>query len=120
VIFFISKSCSIDPLSDRMRYGSLPVDSLHSWASLNGADFPVAKVVTDILDHEGNSKGGGLIAKREAVAGELLLKVPAELVVSGFQVELCSKTDTTLKELMERTAEFAKVCLGRCSIITTR
>ena len=94
-----------------MRYGSLSVDRLETWALLNNANCPVAQVTVDILDHDGKSKGGGLTAKRAASAGELLLKVPAELVVNQTQIEMCSKADTTLQNLMEATATFAKVGL---------
>lgn len=92
-----------------MRYGSLSLDKLRSWASLNEVDLPIAEVAINIVDSEGNSKGGGLTAKQHASAGDVLLRIPAELIVSQGQIELCSKLDTNLQSLMHAVTDFAKV-----------
>lgn len=92
-----------------MRYGSLPIKDYHTWASLNGIELDAARVVADILDKDGNSKGGGLVASRDVAADDVLLKVPAELIVCQSQVEQCAEVDGRLRELMDCMAEFTKV-----------
>jgi hypothetical protein len=91
-----------------MKYGSLPISSLQAWGTLNGVDLPAANIEAEILDNEGNSKGGGLVATRDVAAGESLLRIPAELILSIEQVEQCMKADSTLQRIMEA-ATFAKV-----------
>lgn len=103
-----------------MRYGSLSIDKLQPWAVLNDVDFPIASITANVLDQNGNSKGGGLVAKHAASAGQLLLKVPAGLVTSRNQVEQCMKTDTNLHALMQATVDFAKVGVDLRVLLSSR
>lgn len=92
-----------------MLYGNLPTESLRAWALLNNVDLQAVQVVQDILDQDGTSKGGGLVADRNVSAGDVLLKVPGELIVSRDQVEQCAKVDLTLREVLTAVEGFAKV-----------
>ena len=92
-----------------MRYGSLSMESLQSWALLNNVELPGARVAANILDHEGHSKGGGLVAARGLSGTDVALKIPNDMVLSRSQVEQCGKADSSLQELLEATATFAKV-----------
>lgn len=92
-----------------MLYGNLPLDSLHSWAALNSIELQAAIVSLNVLDADGNSKGGGLVAKHTVSAGDVLLKVPYDLVVSRQQVEQCAKVDPTLRDVLAAVEGFAKV-----------
>lgn len=92
-----------------MLYGSLPVETLQAWALLNEVELPAAQVTPNIVDNEGNSKGGGLVATRDVSAGDVLLKIPAELIVSKQQVEQCIRADARLREVMEQLEAFMKV-----------
>jgi hypothetical protein len=95
-----------------MIHPDLPVSGLQAWAILNDAELPTAKIVTDILDKNGLSKGGGLVATRDASAGEILLKVPRDLVVARERVEEYAKTDTNFRDVLVAVEGFAKVGHG--------
>lgn len=92
-----------------MLYGNLPIGSLRAWALLNNIELPAARVELDVLDKDGTSKGGGLVADRNVSAGDILLKVPGELILSREQVQQCAKVDSTLRELLTAVEVFAKV-----------
>lgn len=100
---------SIHRADNDMLYGSLPMESLRAWALLNDVELQAARVVLDILDKDGLSKGGGLVADRDVAAGDILLKVPGELIVSRGQVEQCAKVDSTFREVLAAVEVFAKV-----------
>jgi hypothetical protein len=91
-----------------MRYGFFPIKNLQTWAALNGVGLSAASIKAEILDDQGNSKGGGLVASKDVAAGEAILRIPAELMLSIEQVEQCMKADSTLQRIMEA-ATFAKV-----------
>ena len=93
----------------RMRDGHLDTESLPAWAVLNDIQLPAARVTRNILDSDGNSKGGGLVATRDVSAGAILLKVPSELIVSRGQVDQCAKVDCTLRTILDAAESFAKV-----------
>jgi hypothetical protein len=99
-----------------MILGNLATPALQSWAVLNDVEFPAATVAVNILDRDGNSKGGGLVATRDVSAGEVLLKVPKDLIVSREQVGQCAKVDATLRQLLAAVEPFAKVGWVLCGI----
>ena len=83
-----------------MRYASLPVNQLGTWASFNDVELFGAEVRTQIIDDDGNDKGGGLLATSQHDASETLLKIPTDIVLSRHQVDNCAKVDSGLRELL--------------------
>ena len=84
-----------------MKYASLPTSQLVPWALLNNVELRGIKVEADILDANGNSKGGGLVATADHNEVEPLLIVPRDITVSKSSIADCARTDYKLRELLE-------------------
>jgi hypothetical protein len=100
-----------------MKYNSLPISELQTWARFNGVIFNNIVVADNITSKNGINKGAGLLATAGFTAGfsdsgvsqEILLTVPADLVLSKETVHLCAKADLHLKEILDAVGDFAEV-----------
>jgi hypothetical protein len=96
-----------------MKYDSLPIEQLHPWAQFNGVTFNNVAVAPNIVGKDGVDKGAGLVAtidfSENGAAQDILLAIPADLVLSREAVILCAKADSQLKEILDAVGEFAEV-----------
>jgi hypothetical protein len=96
-----------------MKYVSLPIGELHIWARFNGVVFNNIIVTDHITSKDGIDKGAGLLAAAgfsdRGASQEVLLTVPADLVLSKETVHLCAKADVHLKEILDAVGDFAEV-----------
>ena len=96
-----------------MKYNSLPIAELQTWARFNGVIFNNVVVADNITSKDGVDKGAGLLAtagfSERGALQEILLTVPADLVLSKEAVRLCAKADVHLKEILDAVGEFAEV-----------
>lgn len=101
-----------------MRYSSLPILELQTWARFNGVIFNNIVVADNITSKDGIDKGAGLLAAAgfpdSGVSQEVLLTVPADLVLSKETVHLCAKADLHLKEILDAVGDFAEVGSFKC------
>ena len=95
-----------------MQYASLSVSQLSSWALLNNVELHGVRVESDIINADGSSKGGGLIATAEHGEGEPLLIVPQDIVLSKEQITECARTDAKLVELLATFADSNFINVG--------
>jgi hypothetical protein len=96
-----------------MKYNSLPIADLQTWARFNGVSFNNVAVADHITSKDGVDKGAGLLAtagfSERGALQEILLTVPADLVLSEEAVRLCAKADLHLKEIFNAVGKFAEV-----------
>lgn len=96
-----------------MRYDSLPIEQLHTWAQFNGVAFSNITVAPNVTGKDGVDKGAGLIASvgfsEDSATHDILLAVPADLILSREAVILCAKADSQLKEILHAVGDFAQV-----------
>ena len=92
-----------------MRYASLPLQNLRTWAHFNDVKLFEASIEPRIVEKDGNEKGGGLQSIAEHGPGTPLVAVPLDLVLSKERVEQCAKVDHHLKELIEAAPSFSQV-----------
>lgn len=84
-----------------MRQASLPVQNLQAWSHFNHVRLFEALIQPHIIGEGGRDKGGGVQANGDHAAGDVLVAVPFELVLSKERVEQCAKADQGLRELVE-------------------
>jgi hypothetical protein len=84
-----------------MQYTSLAVSGLTSWALINDVDLVSVVIEPDILDENGQSKGGGLIANGNTDEGGPLLTVPRDMIVSKEQAKEYARIDTNFRDLLQ-------------------
>lgn len=98
-----------------MKYASLPIEQLQTWARFNGVVFNNVLLADQITSKDGIDKGAGLLADAgfsdSGASPEVLLTVPADLVLSKETVHLCAKADLHLKEILDAVGNFAEVGL---------
>ena len=83
----------------------LPIETLPTWAKLNGVDFNGVAVVSF-----GNSRGSGLVGTAQSKdEASVLMTVPKDLVLSLENVWIYAKSDEHLKEALEAVGEYARV-----------
>ena len=88
-----------------MRQETLPVGNLAAWARLNNVEFNGAKVGS--LDEE---KGSAILAISESSqSGQVLIRVPQELVLSLENVWIYAKSDRHLSQVLEAIGDFSRV-----------
>lgn len=103
-----------------MKRRFLPIEALPAWTRLNGVSFDgieVRRLQTD----DGVDKGSSVIATRSRPAKqrvletgkvdepEILMRIPADLVLSSELVETYAKSDRYLREVLDTVGEFGKV-----------
>lgn len=95
-----------------MKYDLLSIDQLQAWAQLNGIILN-SLAITSNVTKDGVDKGAGLVAttnvSRGSIRQEVLITVPADLVLSKETVHLCAKADLRLKEILDAVGSFAEV-----------
>lgn len=79
----------------------MPLENLYAWSQLNQVKLIDTAVETHILAPDGTDKGGGLVAKSTHGPGEVLLKVPLDLLLSKERVEQHAKGDKFFRELLD-------------------
>ena len=88
-----------------MRRETLPIETLLTWANLNGLSFNGAEVAP-----LPGSRGSGLVATAQRNSEDLILvKVPEDLILSRENVWIFAKSDKHLKEALEAVGEYARV-----------
>lgn len=96
-----------------MKYTSLPIGELQTWAHFNDVVFNNIIVTENITSKDGIDKGAGLLAAAgfsdHGASQEVLLTVPADLVLSKETVYLCAKADLRLQEILDAVGNFAEV-----------
>jgi hypothetical protein len=96
-----------------MKYASLPIEELHTWAQFNGVAFNNIAIAKNIASKDGVDKGAGLVATTgfsdSGASQQVLLTVPADLVLSKETVHLCAKADLQLNEVLVAVGSFAEV-----------
>ena len=95
-----------------MHYASLSTLQLSSWATLNNVELRGIKVESDMVDEDGITKGGGLLATAEHSDSEPVLVVPHDLIISKQQVIDCARTDVRLRELLEALSNSELIQVG--------
>lgn len=96
-----------------MRREYLPLETLPSWAHLNGVTtHGVAFQKLPQTDDDGADKGTAIVATQETDedAGDVLLSVPADMILSFQMVENHAKSDRYLRVVLDAAGEFARVC----------
>lgn len=96
----------------KMQYSSLSTSQLSSWALPNNIELRGVRIEPNLVDENGSSKGGGLVAKAEHNEGETLLTVPHDIVISKEQISNCARADAKLRELLATLAEGDLVKVG--------
>lgn len=100
-----------------MRYSSLPIENLQSWAFFNNVVLSGVRIQPNILAEDGSDKGGGLVATRDCEASDVVLTVPRELVLNRAVVEEVAKTDTRLRDILEAVgASFLEVGTNKLQV----
>ena len=92
-----------------MRRAILPSNALAAWAKLNSVSFDGCSI--HHLGDEPVGRGFAAVADRDlqAIEGQALLTVPADLILSAEAVERHAKLDGHLLELLEAVGELSKV-----------
>jgi hypothetical protein len=85
-----------------------PIDVLPRWASFHGVKFNHVKI-GPLPGYE--DRGSTVIADQKLVGGsvEPLLIVPKELIISRRNIDLFSKSDHHLREILEALGDFGRV-----------
>lgn len=102
-----------------MKRRYLPIEAMPVWARLNGIKFDGVSIER-FCSHGGTDKGAAVVTKCEKFNGdpandhysspEVLISVPPDMVLSPSLVESYSKSDRSLKELLEAIGDYGKVC----------
>lgn len=111
-----------------MKRRYLPIEAMPVWARLNGIRFD-GVAIERFCSHGGTDKGAAVVTKCEKFNGdpvndhyfspETLISVPPDKVLSPSLVESYSKSDRSLKELLEAIGDYGKVCFIYLSISFT-
>jgi hypothetical protein len=85
-----------------------PIDVLPTWASFHGVKFNCVKI-GPLPGYE--ERGSTVIADQKLVGGnvEPLLIVPKELIISRRNIDLLTKSDHHLREILEALGHFGRV-----------
>ena len=85
-----------------------PIEALPTWATFHGIKFNNVKV-GPLPGYE--ERGSTVIADQKLQGGnvEPLLVVPKELIISRQNIDLVSKSDHHLRELLEALGDFGRV-----------
>jgi hypothetical protein len=92
-----------------MRYESLALEQLPTWAKFNGVKLDDTKISSKITGNDGSEKGGGLLAQHDLSASNPLLTVPADLILSREGIEQYAKSDLRFRELLDATKALTHV-----------
>lgn len=92
-----------------MLYEQLPIEQLTPWALLNDIQIVGVEICPNIVNQDGVSKGGGILATSNHESADILLSIPAELVLSKESVLQSAKTDKDLRELIDAMSDFVQV-----------
>ncbi|WEW56812.1 hypothetical protein PRK78_002267 [Emydomyces testavorans] len=101
-----------------MKRRFLPIEALSTWAKLNGVSFDGVEI-KHLQTEDGVDKGSAVVATRNRVAKdfalqseeagpEILMRVPADLVITLDLVETYAKSDRYLREVLNAVGEFGK------------
>ena len=82
----------------------LPIDQLTIWAKLNNVDFNGVQA-----RNVAECRGSGLVATWESQGGDLLLRVPQDLILSLENVWIYAKSDHHLLQILEAVGEYSRV-----------
>ena len=84
------------------------INVLPTWASFHGVKFNKVKI-GPLPGHE--DRGSTVIADQKLAGGnvEPLLVVPKELIISRRNIDLYSKSDHHLREILEALGDFGRV-----------
>lgn len=98
----------------------MPIEQLDAWAKLNGVEFHNCQV-KQIVTQDGQDRGAGIIAtgNRHGYDDDILMYVPAELVLSQYQVEQFATCDKYLKDILEAVGDFGRVGASREMVVET-
>lgn len=96
-----------------MKYDSIPPDQLETWSRLNNVQLHGVEIRSNILDVDGNSKGGGLVSTSDHASEDILLQIPNELVLCKDSILQCARSDTHLRQLLDVLDDFVQVSLKR-------
>lgn len=97
-----------------MKREYLPLETLPSWAHLNGITTN-GVAFQKLAPTDGADKGTAIVATEERsnaneeAGGDVLLSVPADMVLSLQTVENHAKSDRYLREVLDAVGEFGKV-----------
>lgn len=103
-----------------MKRQFLPIEALSAWTRFNGVSFDGIEV-RRLRTEDGVDKGSAVIATRSRPAKtrelgnddvnepEILMHIPADLVLSLSLVETYAKSDRYLREVLDAAGEFGKV-----------
>ena len=88
-----------------MRRETLPLETLATWAKLNGVSFNRVEVAP-----LPGSRGSGLVVTSQRnIEDSTLVKVPKDLVLSLENVWIYAKSDKHLKDVIKAVGEYARV-----------
>lgn len=106
-----------------MKRQYLPIEAMPAWARFNGIKFDgvaIERFSSTNEDSDGTDKGAAVVTKGEKFNGdpandnnsspEVLISVPPDMVLSPSLVESYSKSDRSLKEVLEAVGDYGKVC----------
>ncbi|EFW21028.1 hypothetical protein D8B26_002704 [Coccidioides posadasii str. Silveira] len=107
-----------------MKRQFLPIDALSAWTKLNGVSFEGVEV-RRLHTEDGIGKGSAVFATRSRVAKdfvpgqnqgaaepEILMSIPADLVLSLNLVDTYAKSDMDLREVLDAMGEFGRSARG--------
>ena len=84
----------------------LPPTALSAWATLNNVEYHGVHI-----RYLGDNQGFGAVAQRTGPIqkGQVLMNIPADLILAAETVENWAKTDRHLRELLSAVGELAQV-----------
>jgi hypothetical protein len=106
-----------------MKRQYLPIEAMPAWARLNGIKFDGVAIerFCSNNDSDGTDKGAAVVTKGEKFnrdpandnnsSPEVLISVPPDMVLSPSLIESYSKSDRSLKEVLEAVGDYGKVCI---------
>lgn len=83
-----------------MKYTSLPVQDLQSWAFLNNVQLHGVTIKSHIVDQDGNERGGGIVATTDHGPSDVLMTIPNDLILNRAAVENAARSDKYLREVL--------------------
>lgn len=97
---------------------SLSIPKFKSWCQVNGITFDGVEVGSSTFE----GGGGGVLADRDLVGGNEgpLMTIPREMILSRERVELQAKSDKWLREVLDATGEYGRVCPIPCTVRVIR